>query len=335
MIRDRHLLATHSTLLSEEDSDSQTNQSILAEISRTFVALQNRETDFRISQVWVLGSGDENGSLVAALKQRLSSASFASKGCDVQTIDPLAESGIELKAIDVPGHRALYAGPVGMLLASTGAAVQGIDFLKPRKPVVKRDRRIYRAALYTAAALLISGLIYGTRYFLLGAYDIEIAQLSANISDMEESIKKQQPEVESAALVEQWVDKDVHWLDRLTELTELMGGTERYYIRYLDLNQGSRDTLGKIDADGVSKARVHVESLNAELVKHESYAPRSSPITRTSDDADYPYRFQLDVDLKRLEKQLTQTTKVNGGKTARPSKAVPRKSAARKKRGTS
>jgi hypothetical protein len=290
-IRNRRLLFTHSTRLTGDDERLR-NQAVLAEISRASVALQRQLAGNSITRAWVLGTADDNLSLCEALQTRFQ--------CEVGTIDPLAVPGVELTTTDVPGDRALYAGPVGMLLAQSGGLTESLDFLNPRRPPARRDSRKLKAGLIAAGALFAAAVGYGGLHLYLAGLDAEIRDKVQMVAELEDSVKRGRPQVESAQLVEDWIDGSVHWLDRMEELAATMQGTERLYLSKVDFDSKTgRSSVGEIKGEGVARDRSDVYSLYKAIGEHARTEVHTKEIPQTSTDADYPYKFWLDVDLKR------------------------------------
>src|SRR5690606_8480886 len=96
-----------------------------------------------------IGSEDENSTLRRMLEEQLE--------CVVLAIDPLVDAPVAVEASDASHRHATYAGPIGMLLAQQGALVPAIDFLHPRRPVVRRDLRKLKLAAAAAGVVLVVG----------------------------------------------------------------------------------------------------------------------------------------------------------------------------------
>lgn len=308
VIRQQHLIFTHSARLMVEDEQKR-NVAILAEISRALVALQKQLSVIRIVRAWVLGEPDENTSLLEALTARLQ--------CDVQTIDPLSAPGVDNRAPEAPGNRALYAGPVGMLLSQSSPLVPTIDYLHPRRPAVKRDRRKLKAGLMAAGVLLLLGLGYSARQMYLSDLDSDLAEIRDEDRSLGTLIKRGQPVVESAELVAEWERDRTSWLMPMNEVVTAMAGTERTYLTEWRFETTPGKHVGKIRGTGQARERADVDRLNQKLVDQKAYQVRPKPIMPSGHDQDYRFRFDLDVDLDLNPPVETETAKTATTTTAK------------------
>jgi Tfp pilus assembly PilM family ATPase len=319
VLQHRSLLFTHSTQLVADTDNAQQTQAIQAQVSRSMVAVQKLMPDLSTDVVWLLGSeGDHNG-LVEALKQRM--------GCDVNTLDPLASPDVKTAVREVPGEHVMYAGPVGTVLSQTGARVEHIDFLNPRRPMVAPDRRKLYAIAAGAAAVLLLAAGFGIRYVQLGNLEQVVEKQNKDLNQIDEQLKLADPSVASAALVEEWTSTNVDWLSQMQALTETMQGTERFYFSSLGFHPGKNNMLGSISADGVARTRSDVETLNADLMAAGSYGVQPNPITPGSNDGEYPFQFRLDVDLKPVAdaiatEESAKTAVAGTSPSAKPNQAT-------------
>lgn len=290
VLKNRHLLFSHSTQLMADTDDGQHTQAIMAQVSRSMVAVQNLLADLKIGSVCLVGVEEDYRGLAGALHERL--------GCEVKVVDPLSVPDVRLHAPDVPGERVRYAGPVGMLLAQTAPRVEKIDFLNPRRPVIQADRRKWYIAAAVAGVLLVGSTAFGMRHLQIKDLDQTLDTKDKDLEQLKEQLEIAKPNLAAASSVEEWVDTNIQWLDHANALAETMRGTERFYISSLSVHPGKGDNRGAMSASGVAKSRTDVETLNSELMKRDSYTVQPNPISRGSDDGDYPIAFQLDVDLK-------------------------------------
>lgn len=318
VVRRRALLFTHSARLGSEDTEEQDTQSILAEISRSFVALQKTQLEIDIGRAWVVGSNEDSRPLVEALKKRMAITTIATDTCDVQTIDPLQATGVELAASEAPGNHTLYGGPVGMLMAREDRLVEAVDFLNPRKPIVKPDRRKYKAAAIAAAVVVLIGLFYGWRHFAIKSLQDQITALSAETKRTQKMLKDNQPELIAQSQVSEWIEGSVDSLDQMRQIVEIMDGTEQYYLSELRIDQGT-STLGTINAEGAAKTRSDVYSLKWGINIRDNFKIQPNKVSTESRDPEYPEKFELNVTLQHPEPKSRANDKKAGNAKTRTS----------------
>lgn len=309
IVRDRHLLFSHSTLLAGDGTLGH-DQSILAEISRSLVAMERLHPGIRIARTWVVGTEEENQSLCEAIRDRLSSR--------VQTADPLTDSDAEYSGGEIPGSRALYAGPVGMLLSQAGQTVESIDFLNPRKPPVPVQLWKERAKYIGAAVVLIAVVGIGGLVFHVRGLDQQIGIKREQEQRMSLQVKNDQPLVDSAAVIDEWVAGNVNWLDQMQKGNRALPGTDRIYLTEYRFDPATGDAIARIHATGKARSRLDVELLNQQLVDRK-FRLHPQPITQSLKDADYQHRFELNFEL------VSASASKQGNKAKQPNSARTRR----------
>lgn len=316
IMRQRHLLFAHSTQLSGESSDAD-NKLILSEVNRSVIALSTLLEGKRIERAWVIGDDDENVSLIEFLGGRLS--------CPVEALDPFELNEVTVSSA-LPERRAMFAGPLGVLLEKSGAATESLDFLAPRKPVVKPDRTRARMSIAAVGLLLIFGVAYGGMYFHLSRLDAQLESLRKDYSDMDREIKDGKPILKSSKLVGNWEQRNINWLDQLQEYQELSPGTDQIYLKSYSFSApfSSGDVLVNIEAVGQARSGQQVRELSQNLDDQEyQVQPTGKPPQSTDkEEKEYPYAFQLESQIMagHFEKKKTPGKAVetsDGTKTAR------------------
>ena len=144
---------------------------------------------------------------------------------EVEFLDPFSKVEVEnsavASAIELPGRYMSSLGGLQMELADTRPA---IDFLNPRRPVVKKvDYRKYQYYAALAAAIAFIAMVFGWR--TLAAQKQEIADLRATLSkkiqinegnDRMPSVDQRLAEI---AKIDAWKTDEVNWLVELSEFS--------------------------------------------------------------------------------------------------------------------
>jgi hypothetical protein len=297
LLRDRHLLFTHSTQLTGED-DLEDTRLTLAEVRRSLGALSRIDSTVSVTRAWVIGTETENRLLCRSLREELT--------CDVGIIDPLIDECISSDSAEFPDSHAPFAGPLGMLLATTGPTVESVDFLRPRKPVIRPDRRKLKAGLVAAGVLCVVAICYGGARFHVSGLESQIEKQSQELKGLEEAIKKGRPILKSAGLIDDWEMRNIDWLSRMQQLNEALQGTDRIYLANYKFNPAAGALAAKIEATGFARSRGDVEQLNQRLAER-NYRVQTHEISRTSKDADYPFHFLLDLALTSAEAEKPES----------------------------
>ena len=300
LLRQRGLLLTHAARLPDDAIESDRQQmAVVAEVNRSLVALKRQHPELTLSRTWLWGDAAENRELGSVFAKRFS--------CDVRVVDPLTVPGLMGVNLDDLGSavssKGLFTGPVGMLLSQSERMAESLDFLHPRLAVAPRDMKKFIVPAVAAAVLLLIAGAWTVRASQMSDLRGEITEQKVKFKELDDTVKKSAPSVKSADTIQKWVDQRVSWLDRLSELSQTMKGTERVYVTKLNAQQGSAGTLGAIRGKGFAKDRDDVENLNAKLISREGVTAQTHEIKRVGTDGDYPWELDLDVSWKPVAKE--------------------------------
>ena len=130
----------------EENSAVEIAQKVVNGAKRVLSASPLPAAAGGVNQIWLLGNPDLLDAAKSALEAEL--------GAPVRMLDPF-ELFDRQRLQELPADSASFAAPLGMLLGTTPAAHPSINFLAPRRPVVKRWRK---TRLAVAAVLLLAAL---------------------------------------------------------------------------------------------------------------------------------------------------------------------------------
>ena len=285
-----NLYFSHSTQV-DSNNAAQSQSSILADISRSMIALQKRLPDARIARAWILGSPGEDSDLAAAIHERFR--------CILNRVDPFTAQGMTVSTEPGDESHAAYAGPIGMLLGRRYESSRTLDFLNPRRAAVKRDlKQIKRIAAVAAGLIVIFGF-YLYRGMQVAALEKATTAAQAETNSQKELLKELGPQVDIAKTVDGWADQNVNWLDESMWLTETIQGTDRQYLTQIRLTGGNSTKKGNVTLTGYAKERADAQTLNAELLERKNVDVQSKENNRSGRDSQYGFQFKLDVTLKK------------------------------------
>lgn len=278
------LVFTHGTRLSDSE-EGQPVQPLHAELARSIVALQQAHRGVEIGHVVLLQEGLPDERVRAALDKRFPGL--------VRVFDPVRDltGGMRL-----PAERELVpATALGMLVSHVEPGPVSIDFLNPRRPVVRADRRKLRWALgaATAAGLLLAAwLLFQAA---LSARDDRIVALKDRKSELDATLKTGDPELKAAGGIGDWHAAAAPPLETLTAFQEQFPGTDRLYFTNLELLGASKGAVARITGTGAARREQDVRELNQTLQDH-GHRVKPNVIGRRGRDPDYPVPYVLDVD---------------------------------------
>ncbi len=292
-----HLYFSHSTQVDSGPA----GLTILVEINRAMVGLSKRIPDARISRAWLIGSASEDAALGTSISERFS--------CEIKRLDPLMANGVEMRTTSVSTSHSAFAGPIGQLLGHSRETHLGVDFLNPRRPVVKKDYSNYkRGAMLAAGVLLLVG-IFGYRELVVGDLKSKIVKGTSDLKTAKELSKKLEPQVKVAEKIGDWTAGNVNWLDQTQALSQKMDGTERRYLTEVKFANGTtKQVRGTMSVTGYAKSGSDIFELNESLSEPNTDVEKTIN-QRGSKDGDYPQKFQSDISMKKPE-----AVKAAGGK---------------------
>jgi Tfp pilus assembly protein PilN len=286
----QQILMMHAASLSSHEPPDAQVANILGETSRATVALMQTVPGIRIGNGWVLGSAELKG-LPEALRQRL--------GVDVQVLEtPFNAPGVRAD-FDVRGpHAEMAASPVGLLLGREGRQVDSIDFLNPRRPVVKPDRRrMWQLIGGGSAVALIIAVLVGVEVRVT-QLDRQIARLKRDIDNREKALKGQESSRDKATSLEEWQSRDVDWIAQFERIRDAMGDTSKLHFTTFDAKVTNRGPLALVDVAGKARAESDVFVLEDRLAEPAlGYKVRSKEILHDEKDPDWPQRFEMGLEV--------------------------------------
>jgi hypothetical protein len=313
VLRRSHLLFSHSARLSSEGA-AHDPQSMIPEVSRSLVALRGAIPDVKIERAWTLLDPNSHGQMAEVLRKRLS--------CEVGPIDPMATVDWD-RPIDPGVDPTLFSGPIGLLLAKADPKVPALDFLAPRQPPVKRDLRKRKLVMMGSGVAVLVALLAGNVWLQVRSLDSEIEELQNTKAMLAGELKSGEPVMKSAALIEQWENSGIPWLDQLANLTARMPSTERVYLKKLEFTPRLNAVLPKMKFEALARERADVLDLSEKLVAADERYRVLVPNHKSSTEDQY-YAWQLTGEIT-----LSDPPKPKG-KGAKAAPAKPAEAAAGK-----
>jgi hypothetical protein len=287
ILQQRRVVFTHQLQLTGDEDGIRAS---LVEINRASIALSQSQHDVRINEVCLIHAGNADPALEEALAKRF--------GGQLHVLDVAQAKGLRT---DDPVDRAVlaaFAPSVGMLFSHAAAEVPAVDFLHPRRREETQDRTKLKLGLAAAGLLLLAGLGYGLFHWHLSGLQQQIATLEDRQRELQQAVKAGAPELAAAGNIGGWIDGT---RDPLAIMSELQGrgpGTARLYLTEYEQLGGNRDAIARISGKGYSKSRKDVEELQ-ETLEAAGYRVLPRVTTPSRLDPDYPFEFQLDLQVVR------------------------------------
>jgi Tfp pilus assembly PilM family ATPase len=293
-LRSNRVLATHSSQCDGDNIDQ-----IVAEINRVRFSVESSMQGNRLSRIWVVGKESKTEPLRNRLSEQLE--------CDVRPFDVFTETNSKPTEVTLNEDRwALAAGSVGLLSATAAPLLENVDFLNPRQPAVKKDRRKVLYSLAAAAAVLIGVTGFVMFKMSIADYDQKIDAAKSESRDIKQIVKNGEDTVKSADIVQIWQRRNTNWLNQFAELTKTLPSSEFMLVEEIVFSSTPNAAAfqGHIKATGRAKTVKDLQDLNTRLRKKGlAVTPQG---TSEATGGTYPHEMKLDVDIP------IQSTSTNG-----------------------
>ncbi len=211
------LISTRTVRLPADLTADQHSKQLIAEVRRTLAAARTATGGRKVEHVVISGEQKNNRLLSGDLAGPL--------GMKVEFVDPFSQVAVERSAstgtLELPGR---YMSSLGGLRMELAGERPDLDFLNPRRPVVKKtDYRKYQ--YYTALAAMIAfvTMVFGWR--TLGSQQQEIEDLRVLLVDKMQlnegngnspSVDQRLAEI---GKIDAWKMDGVNWLVELSEFS--------------------------------------------------------------------------------------------------------------------
>lgn len=308
LVYQRQLIAAHAVRWSS-DNEIPAVPKMLAHVSRLMVQVQAWLPEGTVQRAWVIGDEADVPALIEEMKQRWN--------CDVQKLNPLEDGSLSLGTKRLEGTSADYAVPAGLSMVQVGPLCPKLDLLHPRQPPPKRDPRKPYIAAAAASALVVVALATGIIQQALAAYDLDIERLRQEDNKLFQLMKAGDPKAKAAAMLTEWQYHNVNQLKQMSELHQVMNGTQRIVIGDYRYSPGFGAVVGKIRLIGNAKDRTDAAELTQNLAGMKKFSIRPGSPTDRSPDPEYVSKFDFEMDL------IPVTAKPTPAKPGTPPLAKP------------
>ncbi|NND98931.1 MAG: hypothetical protein HKN47_16565 [Pirellulaceae bacterium] len=224
--RDRKVIFVRTVRMPRGDSP-QTAKALVGELKRSLMACGSSEPP---DQVILWGREDVHRDDVAKLSE--------ATGKPVEVIDPfdLVDVGRGTREA-LPDHVGRLAPLVGLLQSDEVGSERLIDFLNPRKRIIKEPNpiaRIFLIGVPIAALLLVGFFVYKQ----FADLDEKISQIKTANAEMTKPVEDANKSVARTERIDQFLDGNVNWLNEIRLLASKMPDSQKMIVKSI---QGSTD----------------------------------------------------------------------------------------------
>lgn len=283
-ILDQGTLVFSHALQLPEGADADRLRPLKSELTRSLVSLSQARPDVSIDRCYYV-SGTADAGVVDLLTQRF-------------------PGGLLPVTADAPGG-AGYESLFGAVLPEPDDRLH-LDLLHPRKRRTVPDRRRWYWAGGGAAAALLLVVSYWMFYSQKASIESEIQSLQSDLANREGQLQKGKPRADAYARVARWYEGTSDPIGLWSLLQRHLPGTDRVYFVELKITPQAGETIARFTGKGQARSRTEIDALNQELSDHGFRVKPTTPALGKR-DPDYPWQFDLDVELPRPSAAATSS----------------------------
>ena len=217
LIDGQKLISTRTVRLPADMSADKRSKQLISEVRRTLAAARGASQGRKVKRVAISGEAEKNRLLAGDLAGPLD--------MEVDFVNPFSKVEVEssaiLKAIELPGR---YMSSLGGLKTELANTRPDIDFLNPRRPIVKKvDYRKYQYYAALAAAILFIAMVLGWRTLGSQKQEIEdkrgVLASKIQINEGDDNMPSVDQRLGEVGKVDKWKTDAVNWLVELSEFS--------------------------------------------------------------------------------------------------------------------
>lgn len=271
-------------------------QAVRSEISRARMAAEGDMGSYIVSRLTLIGSPEITAAVPDTITKRLNDATVA-------RIDP---HGTILTGSQAGISTSDLLAIAGVMANVHTTSVTTIDLVNPRRTAEKSDYSRIQRILIAGVALLALVGGWKWREAKVTALKKETAQVAGEVEDMRDAFKMAKNELTLSSNLEKWSERDISWLDEMQKIQQLMGGTERVFIKKFNFHLRSGNYVAAVDAEGYAKSRRDIEDLMRVLTE-AGYEVAPTEITQSLRDPNYNMELRLEVSIPTPKKEKPET----------------------------
>lgn len=266
-------------------------RTIRAELSRARLSAAEALGEHKIGRMILVGAPEFTAAVTDQITARV-------EGARLERIDP--------SAVFISGAVPADVSAADMV-ALAGAAAAGIetrspavDLINPRRAPEKKDMRRTWVLLGALSAVLLFAAVHMWRKREMDRLDGALTALNRSNTETRDTVQAGIPETERAARVQDWVDRDIRWLDEMTKLKAILPGTDRMFVDNLTFQVIQRNGIGTIKLEGFAKSEQDINDL-ARRLRDAGYGLKPyEPEFRASAAQDYGVKIVLEISLPEV-----------------------------------
>ena len=289
-LRGTAVLYSHSG--SSWSSADTIERTLRSELTRARMSAAESLGEHKIRRILLIGAADATSAVSDQLASRFDSAT-------IERIDP-ASSLVHGQLTDGITATDVVA-LAGAIQRDTKATIAAVDLINPRQPPEKKDYRRIAVLGGTLAALLLFAAVYFWRQGQINELSVRKDLLVASNNTIKQKLAAGESELNQAGRIQEWIDRDIEWLDEIARLQTVLPETDRFFIDNFQLSTVQKNGMGIIKLQGYAKSNADVEEGGRLLTEAgygvKAYSPKLEP---ASGAPEYAIKVALELTLPKL-----------------------------------
>ena len=293
------LLATRTVRIPESYDANQRSNALLSEARRTLASSRKMMGDKKVTRVIMFGQGNENKSLEGNLRSHLE--------LETDFVNPLTYAPVA-SGLKTPESPERYAALLGAMVQHNAGKRHPIDFVNPRRPVVKKSDFTKWYIYGGLAAAMFLFCIIGS-WLLLRSQSLKNRALEdrANAlqrinngdgNDDEESVEQILGEIKK---IDDWKTAEVNWLEEFYQYSDRALTPDDAIV---DLFDAVVSTRADVNSKITVKTRLSKIDKEEELIDALNERPfivdqKRGGVSVDPKDKDYPLNSTFNVSLTK------------------------------------
>ena len=246
-------------------------RSVVIDAARSLQSYQTVEGSGQIARIYVAGGTGVERKVCDGLAGRL--------GVQCSILDPARSLGLE-----GGGDASEFISALGLAIQHSGDEGLPFDFLRPKRPVVRRDMRKWRIRAAAACAVLVAASAIAGGKIYIARKETVVKDLRETLKKVEKANKRVKKLASRARAVEQWQEGSCAWLDHWAYINALFPSATEAFINPSPGLKGHEGTFSFIvrtdSSDGITDV--------AKRLKDAGYNAKISRLLAT-EETKYPY----------------------------------------------
>ncbi len=286
-LRGTAVLYSHSG--SSWSSADAIERTLRSELTRARMSAAESLGDHKIRRILLIGSADETSAVSDKMAARFDSAT-------IDRIDPATSlvHGKLTEGITATDVVAL----AGAIQGDTKSKVAAVDLINPRQPPEKKDYRRVAVLGGTLAALLLFAGIHFWRQGQINELTEKKTLLGGSNNQIKQKLAIGEPELLQANAVQNWLNRDIEWLDEVIRLQSVLPKTDRFFVDNVQFSTVQKGGTGVVKLEGYGKTPEDIETAGRLLAEAgygvKPYLPVPSP---ASGAPEYAMKVVLELSL--------------------------------------